>query len=139
MTTYTLIAYTEGSDGWHDRCGDYNEGTPSELDISYFDNAKECGFMWAYIERQYETTKLLIDGKDPHDDWDNLSQYWDEAKRYCDERSEILKEEHDKKVREEVERKQREEDERKLRLQQDVERRELSQLAALKLKYGEKS
>jgi hypothetical protein len=101
MTTYTLIAYTEGGSGWYDRCGDYNEGDPSELDINYYDDPKECGFMWAYTERQYETTKLLIDGRDPHgydgpfEGDDALIALYDEADRYRDERSTELKAEHD--------------------------------------------
>lgn len=146
MTTYTLIAFTEGEDGWYDRCGDYNYGSPSALDISYFEDPKECGFMWAYTERQYETTKLLIDGRDPHgyalgDDgpWDGdeaLIVLWEEAEKYREERSAELKAEHNKREQEkheaEVARISAETAKRKAQ----TERIEREQLAELQRKYG---
>lgn len=136
---FTLIAYTEGEEGWYDRCGEWNEGTPSELDISYFTDIKECGFMWAYTERQYETTKLLINGIDPetyNEEFpEEYNTLWNEAKRYCDEQSNILKAEHDRKEQErlENERKKKEEAER-LRIKK-IEDGERETLRRLQLKY----
>ena len=145
MTTFTLIAFTEGRSGWYDRCNDYNDGNPSELDISYFDDPKECGFMWAYTERQYETIKLLIDGRDPYEDqWDaegnkqesGLFDAYQEAEKYRSEQSDILKAEHDKREQEkreaEAARKAADEAQRKAKLEQA----ERAQLENLQRKYG---
>ena len=147
MTHYTLIAFTEGSAGWYDRCGDYNEGTPSELDITHYSDPKECGFMWAYTERNYETTKLLIDGRDVFDDsgespereqaeYDRLQGLYHEADSYRDERSSELKAEHDKREQ------QKRDAEAAVKAAEDArrkaitERAEREQLAALQRKYG---
>lgn len=138
MTTYTLICFTEGEDGWYDRCSDYHEGEPSELDISYFNDPKECGFMWAYNERQYETTKLLIDGKDPWDEYDEaLISFWDEADKYRGEQSDILKAEHDKRKAEELAEQARKKAEEERKRQARIELNEREQLAELLKKYGD--
>lgn len=137
MTTFTLIAFSEGEEGWWDRCGYWNEGSPSELNIDYSDNAKETGFMWAYTERQYETCKLLINGIDAEcSDDPEILKHWEEAEAYRKEQSDILKEEHDRKEAEKLrianEKKANEEALRKKKLE-DTEREQLRQL---KLKYG---
>lgn len=147
MTHYTLIAFTQGSDGWHDRCGDYNEGEPSELDITHYTDPKECGFMWAYTERQYETTKLLIDGRDAFDDsgegterdqteYDRLQGLHDEADTYRDERSKELKAEHDKREQEKRDMVAAHEAAEAAKRRAVTERIEREQLAALQRKYG---
>ena len=142
MTTYTLIAFTEGTDGWYDRCGDYNEGSPSELDISYFEDPKECGFMWAYTERQYETTKLLIDGRDPHgyegpfEPDDALIALYDVAYDFREERSNELKAEHNKREQEKRDAEAAAKAAEQARRNAITERAERETLAALQRKYG---
>lgn len=139
MTTYTLLAFTSGEDGWYDRCGEWNEGSPSELDISYFSDAKECGFMWAYTERQYEMTSLLINGIDPQKCFDEFpDEYialWEEANRYRDEQSNILKAEHEQKEKERKELEQKRKDEAELLKRQKLEQEERDTLRKLQLKY----
>lgn len=140
MTTFTLISYTQGEYGWTDRCGDYHDGSPSELDIDYFVDPKECGFMWAYKEREYETIKLLIDGIDPEytGEYELINQAWEEADKYREEQSAVLKAERDKREAERIAREEAAREAEASRRRAEVERKEREQLAALQKKYGGK-
>lgn len=78
QTLYTLIVYTPGEEGWHDRCGDFHSGKELELEIKYFteeekDNlAREFGYAKFY--KSDSEIKLLINGHDPYEPHDALNQ-----------------------------------------------------------------
>ena len=65
-TIYTVIAYTEGSEGWHDRCGDYNNGTKSTLNIQYFKDFASAGQFMGETKFSNSDTEftVLINGLD---------------------------------------------------------------------------
>ena len=149
-TIYTLISYTEGSEGWHDRCGDYITGTPSNLDIQYFNDinalADFIGKAKAYNNNDTEFT-LLINGIDVNHAINNddfLTQYCIDFINQEDAKIYDLAENYRTKYTQE--KKQKEEKEKLLQLQKDelakqqrqkqAEQKERAELAKLIAKYG---
>lgn len=146
QTIYTVIAYTEGSEGWHDRCGDYNSGTESTLNIQYFKDVVSAGqFMGEakFADNDTEFT-VLVNGLNEDQEHDFLSvEEQKEIENVCEEMRGIsyVKIEELKKI------KLQKDEEAKLKKAQEVEfisrrekerkeQAERAQLAQLKAKYG---
>ncbi len=147
-TIYTLISHTPGEEGWYDRCGDYQPGKESELEIHYFTEKKQAGEALgdAQFNNQEGENTLLINGINP-DDWHYILSE-EEGKKLEDEFFEIdqiafnkrqeLEAERKKRIEEEKLRKQQEEERKKLQEKLRIEAAEKAELAKLLAKYGQK-
>lgn len=142
---YTLIAYKPGESGWHDRCGDYHSGNDSELNIHYFNEAKNAGKWWA--RSQFEDSNrehtLLINGVNPGDSCtvpdDKISLYdsiYIEIDDFRFQEYETLKKIREEALESEKIKKQKAEEIRQLTLKKEIETKEREQLALLINKYG---
>lgn len=75
-TIYTLIKYVPGEDGWFDRCGDYNSGKDSELEITYYRNKQDIAKDAAkstFKNQDLEIT-ILINGIDIDNSPDDITE-----------------------------------------------------------------
>ncbi len=147
-TIYTLISYTPGEEGWHDRCGDYHNGKESELNIHYFNDPKEAGSALGYAQfnKSQGENRLLINGLDP-DDWGcilsdeegkKLEEEFFEIDQIAFNKRQELEETRKQRINEEKLRKQQEEDIKKLQEKLRIEATEKAELAKLLAKYGTK-
>lgn len=88
QTIYTVIVYTEGSEGWHDRCGDYKSGTKSTLNIQYFTDIASAGQFVGeakFADNDTEFT-VLVNGLNEDQEHDFLSkEEQKEIENVCDE------------------------------------------------------
>lgn len=92
MTTkyYTLISYLESEDGYIDRCGDFNSGTPSEMTIKCYSSAEyeqlvhDFAHLKLLSDKNYRDIRLLIDGIDSDYIVNNISP--EDEKRVDEER-----------------------------------------------------
>lgn len=147
-TIYTLISYTPGEEGWHDRCGDYHSGKESEFNIHYFNDPKEASSALGYAQfnNSEGENRLLINGLDP-DDWGCILSD-EEGKKLEEEFFEIdniafakrqeLEAESKKRIEEAKLKKQQEEEQKRLKEKLRVESIERAELAKLMAKYGNK-
>jgi hypothetical protein len=147
-TIYTLITYTPGEQGWHDRCGDYHSGEDSECQIHYFNDPKEAGEALGYAQFNNGSGEntLLINGLNP-DDWGCIlsdedgkkleDQFYDIDQIAFAKRQE-LEAESKKRIEEAKLKKQQEENLRQLQERNRQEKIEREQLAKLMSKYGTK-
>ncbi len=142
MANYTLIAYLEGSSGYYDRCGDWESGQDSELNIEYFQNEEDLAKCWAALRQNntnYEFT-LLIDGRDANieddlsDDYYRISGLAD--KEYDDLLSEYLKKAEAARL-ENLRKAAAEKERLRLIKEQAEEKREREELLRLQTKYGQ--
>lgn len=145
-TIYTLIQYKEGEEGWHDRCGDYHSGKPSDFQISYFTNSEEASK--ALGKAQFENGSgqniFLINGIDPSDWYSILDE--DEGKKLEElffdidnaafEYRQTLTKEHQQKLEAEKQIKIQEKQLAERNLRKKIEEQERAQLAELLSKYG---
>ncbi len=143
---YTLISYTPGDEGWHDRCGDYHPGKDSSLEIRYFTNVQDAASAFAVSQFQNKDAehRLLINGMSP-DDWQGILSE-EEGKALEDAffaidtiattQKETLEAEKNKQLEALRIQKQQEEARKKLEQTLRLERAERAQLAELMSKYG---
>lgn len=147
-TIYTLISYTPGESGWHDRCGDWISGKDSELQIHYFNDAKEAGkaLGYAHFNNWEGENTLLINGIDP-DDCDciiseeeakKLEEHYSEILDIASDTRSLLEEEKKKRLAEQELKRKQEEEQKKLEQQLRIEAKEKAELAKLLAKYGTK-
>ncbi len=145
-TIYTVISYTPGEEGWHDRCGDYHVGKESEFNIHYFNDPKEAGSAlgYAHFNNSQGENRLLINGLDP-DDWGcilsdeegkKLEEQFYEIDQIAFSKRQELEAESKKRIEEAKLKKQQEEEQRKLKEKLRVESIERAELAKLMAKYG---
>lgn len=145
-TIYTLISYTPGEDGWHDRCGDYHSGKDSELKVQYFSDIESAGEAMGQNRFENEDTEftILINGIDEDNYEDFLSKEEGEELYYTSDKiRDISHEKFDQlkkaKAQKEAEAKLKKEQEEALKKQKEKERienAERAQLAQLQAKYG---
>lgn len=147
-TIYTLITYTEGEQGWHDRCGDYHSGKDSEFQIHYFNDPKEAGEALGYAQFNNGSGEntLLINGLNP-DDWhcilsdedgQKLEEQFFDIDQIAFAKRQELEAESKKRIEEAKLKKQQEENLRQLQEKARIEKSEREQLAKLMSKYGNK-
>lgn len=144
INIYTLITYTSGESGWIDRCGDFQSGSDSALEIHYFNETKDIGKWWA--RSQFDGGKehtVLINGIDPdnaclitEEDIEKYSLIYDEIENFRFDEYQMLKENRDKAIAEEQIRKQKESEAKAQKVKEQTEASERKQLASLLAKYG---
>lgn len=145
---YTLIVYTPGEEGWHDRCGDYHSGKESELNITYYTENEKDDLARVYGRSKLEKTdseiNLLINGHNPNEPHDSLSKEVENELESELNHIESLADEYYYKHKAEKEKREEAEKQRKLqeqesiilrekKRQEDVEKAEFTRLQA---KYG---
>lgn len=142
MTNYTLIAYLEGSSGYYDRCGDWESGQDSELNIEYFQNEEDLAKRWASLRQNntdYEFT-LLIDGRDANTE-DDLSDDYYRISDLADKEYDVLLSEYLRRAEaarlENLRKAEAEKERLRLIKEQAEEKREREELLRLQMKYGQ--
>jgi hypothetical protein len=147
-TLYTLIVYTPGEQGWHDRCGDYHTGQDSNLEIRHFSDMERNDLVQHYGYSMFTNSDaeitLLINGhnaNDLHDslsneDQDKLISHASDIETLATEIYAKLKAEKEKKDKEIAERKLQDQEAFRLREKQRQEDAEKAELARLMAKYN---
>ncbi len=143
---YTLIQYKEGEEGWHDRCGDYHGGKPSDFQISYFTNSEEASKALgkAQFENAFGQNILLINGIDPsdwysvldHEEGKKLEELFFDIDNAAFEYRQTLTKEHQQKLEAEKQKQIQEKQLAERNLRKKIEAQERAKLAELLSKYG---
>lgn len=148
QTTYTIISYTAGEDGWHDRCGDYHSGTDSQFELRYCTDKQEAANTLARfrLDNPDGENLLLINGVNAEDSsalyaWNSeqaidLSDQFEEISALAHvEQNRLIKIRQEEAEQERL-RIQRIEQERLEKIKKEKETAEKEQLAKLLEKYG---
>lgn len=151
-TIFTLVVYTPGVEGWHDRCGDYHYGTESSLSMEYFESKEdgsheqEIGKRMGYLmfDNSDAELKLLFNGIEPYDEPFEMGKEIEEQTQMQHDaimsiayaERDTRSNDHKRKVEEAKKVKEAEELNRRLREKHAQETAERAELLRLKAKYG---